>query len=253
MSLQESVESPSGPQNLREVSGQWSAAGGRVRRRALLRSDAPAESDPHSALPAWPPATVVDLRSASEYDGPHPLLEYGATIHRIPLSKRLDLLEFDGEEVLRQAGLPGLYRWTVAGAEPAIVEAVDTVAHATFPALVHCTFGKDRTGIVVATILAAIGVTNNAIVADYVATTANVDRIIARLSSLSSPAVERIQDLLCTFPEALGASSEAIEAVLQIFEDAGGVERWLLTHGLTDGALATLRRRLLDTASDVSA
>lgn len=241
------VESPTGLENLREVSGQVSAAGGRVRPRALLRSDAPAESDPTPSLSAWPPATVIDLRSASEYSGAHPLGELGAAIHRIPLSKKLNVLEFDGGDVLREGGLPGLYRYTMAGAESAIVEAVDAVAHGEFPVLIHCTLGKDRTGIVVATILAAIGVTEAAIVADYVETTANVDRIIARLASINPPAMERIQDLLVTYPEGLGATAEAVDAVLQVFKEAGGVEAWLHAHGMTDEALAALRSRLLET------
>jgi protein-tyrosine phosphatase len=240
---------PTGLQNLREVSGQTSAAGGRVRRRALLRSDAPAESDPAPALPGWPPATVVDLRSASEYSGAHPLAELGATIHRIPLSRKLNVLEFDGEQVLRESGLPGLYRYTMAGAEAAIVEAVNAVAHAALPVLVHCTFGKDRTGIVVATILAAVGVTEGAIVADYVETSANVGRIIARLTSLNSPTLEGIQDLLDTYPEGLDATADAIGVVLRTFEEAGGVEHWLRRHGLTDATLAALRSRLLETGA----
>jgi rhodanese-related sulfurtransferase len=241
------VDRPAGLQNLREVTGQESVAGGRLRPRALLRSDAPAESDPTPALPAWPPATVIDLRSASEYSGPHPLGELGATIHRIPLSKKLNVLEFGGGDVLREGGLPGLYRYTMAGAESAIVEAVDAVAHGAFPVLVHCTFGKDRTGIVVATVLAAIGVTEAAIIADYVETTANVDRIIARLTSINSPAIERIQDLLITYPQGLGAPADAVDAVLEVFKEAGGVERWLHAHGLTEETLATLRSRLLET------
>jgi hypothetical protein len=37
------------------------------------------------------------------------------------------------------------------------------------PVLIHCTHGKDRTGLVVALILACAGVPDEAIVADYVA------------------------------------------------------------------------------------
>jgi len=247
-----SIPAPAGLQNLREVSGQVSAAGGSVRRKALLRSDAPARSDPTPHLLAWPPATVVDLRSESEYVGPHPLLEHGATIHRIPLSKKLNVLEFDAEDILRDGGLAGLYRYTIDGAEPAIVQAVAAVAHGAFPALIHCTFGKDRTGIVTATILAAVGVPDSAIIADYVETASNVDRIIARLTSIDSPAIDRIQNLLSSYPQGLDATADAIGAVLQVFEEAGGADRWLRSHGLTEDTLTALRSRLLEVEGEES-
>lgn len=246
------AETPAGLQNLRSVFGQMSATGGRVRRGALLRSDAPAVSDATPALRSWPPATVIDLRSASEYSGPHPLDELGATVHRIPLSKKLNPLEIDGEDILREGGLPALYRYTMAGAESSIVAAVDAVAHASFPVLIHCTFGKDRTGIVVAAILAALGVSRAAIVADYVETAKNVHRVIARLTSMNSPVMEAIQDLFATCPEGLDAPADAVEEVLQVFEEAGGAERWLRIHGLTDETLAALRSRLLETAEKES-
>lgn len=236
-----------GLQNLREVSGQATPAGDRVRRRALLRSDAPAASDPFPHMLPWPPATVVDLRSESEYTGPHPLVEHGAKVHRIPLSKKLNMLDFGAEDVLREGGLAGLYRYTIDGAEPAIVEAVDVVARGAFPVLVHCTFGKDRTGIVVATILAAIGVAESAIVADYVETAANVDRILARLNAIDSPAINRIRNLSTTYPEGLDATADAVGALLQVFEEAGGADSWLRARGSSDDSLATLRSRLLET------
>lgn len=223
--------------------------GGRVRPHALFRGDAPAQSDPPPSLPGWPPATVVDLRSVSEYVGPHPLTEFGATIHRVPLSKKLNVLDFDADDILKHGGLAGLYEYTIDGAEQAIVEAVDVVAKSEHPVLVHCTLGKDRTGIVVATILGAIGVSVAGIIADYVETGPNVHRILARLAALDSPAAVRIQELAGTYPEALEASAEAIEAVLRLHAEAGGADRWLLAHGMTTDSLAQLRARLLTSSN----
>ena len=52
---------------------------------------------------------------------------------------------------------------------PQIVRAVDTVAEyiADGPVLVHCVAGKDRTGLVVALIQAALGVPRDSIIAEY--------------------------------------------------------------------------------------
>ncbi len=47
--------------------------------------------------------------------------------------------------------------------------------------LVHCAAGKDRTGVVVALALAEVGVTREAIVADYAASAERIEAIFARL------------------------------------------------------------------------
>jgi protein-tyrosine phosphatase len=235
-----------GMQNLREVSGQNVVSGGRVRRRALLRSDSPGYDDPTPAEPAWPPATVIDLRSPSECTTPHPLSRYGSEIHSIPMSKQLNMLEFDADEVLRNGGLAELYRQTIIGAEPAIVAAVDAVAKATFPVLIHCALGKDRTGILVAAILSAIDVPDDAIIADYVKTDANMTRVAARLDTPDSLVANKIRNLIATYPEGLGAPPEAIAAVLQLLRDSGGARQWLLKHGLHRNALRALLDRLVE-------
>ncbi len=43
---------------------------------------------------------------------------------------------------------------------------------ANFPVLIHCTHGKDRTGLTVALLLACVGVEEQDIIADYVASEA---------------------------------------------------------------------------------
>ena len=70
-----------------------------------------------------------------------------------------------------------------------IVGSVRTIARADGAVLVHCAAGKDRTGVVVALALDAAGVDRGAIVADYLATGARIDAIIARL--VSSPTYRR--------------------------------------------------------------
>src|SRR5450756_2338709 len=62
------------------------------------------------------------------------------------------------------------------------------VAHGDGATIVHCTAGKDRTGVVTALALADAGAERSAIVADYAASADRFDELMARLAaSLGSP------------------------------------------------------------------
>ena len=67
-----------------------------------------------------------------------------------------------------------------------IVGSLQTIARAEGAALVHCAAGKDRTGVVVALALDAVGVERDAIVADYLASGDRIEEIMARLVSSST-------------------------------------------------------------------
>ena len=62
-----------------------------------------------------------------------------------------------------------------------VVAAVRTIASSEGPVLVHCAAGKDRTGVVVALALSAVGVRPEAIVADYAATGERTGPLLDRL------------------------------------------------------------------------
>ena len=64
--------------------------------------------------------------------------------------------------------LDAIYRYMIDECGDAIAAAIKVLAAAdALPALVHCSAGKDRTGIVVALILAVLGVPDEVIAADY--------------------------------------------------------------------------------------
>jgi protein tyrosine/serine phosphatase len=122
-----------------------------------------------------------------------------------------------------------------------IVGSVRTIARARGSVLVHCAAGKDRTGVVVALALDAVGVDRDLIVADYLATGARIDAILARLmtSPTYSPGLEK-RDVGALAPE-----PETMERVLELVHDRfGGSAAWLCAHGLGDADLERLRHRL---------
>jgi len=224
--------------NLRDVAD----AAPTLRPGVLWRSAQPLAGD---AVPeevaSWPPATVVDLRSAAEVPaGGHPLLGPGTTVRSVEL---LDHAGDPGALAQRRRTLLEVYR---AMLEPGtgLVRAVGWVASEPAPVLVHCAAGKDRTGLVVALALRLAGVDRDSVLADFALTTKAMPAVLARLRA-SSP-LPPGADLSTLPPEYFTAPVEALAAVLDDFDAAdGGVEGWARAHGAPDGLAEALRRRLL--------
>src|SRR5919201_3094314 len=100
----------------------------------------------------------------------------------------------------------------LARPESGIRDAVEAIAAAEPAVLIHCQAGRDRTGIVIALVLAAIGVVDDDIAADYSAsdealaaeyerfskeqpdTTASISDAIARRRGLMKPLLRAVRD-----------------------------------------------------------
>ena len=123
-----------------------------------------------------------------------------------------------------------------------IAKAVTTLAGDNgLPAVFHCSAGKDRAGICAAIVLGLLGVDEQDIMDDYSLTSKNIGAIIARLAEL--PGNEHMRTLP---PEFFHIQPKAMEAVLTELRDVhGGVEGYVRSHGVSDGALAQLRSSLL--------
>ncbi len=132
-----------------------------LRSGILLRSDAPRSGDEAPDL-VWPPRTVLDLRSATELGSRHPLAEGGAEVISLPLSADASV-----EHLLEASDLDDLgqiYLGMLVDCGHVIARCAALVAEAPAPLLVHCAAG--RTGVLVAVLLLAAGVEEDAVVAD---------------------------------------------------------------------------------------
>ena len=127
-----------------------------------------------------------------------------------------------------------------------IVASIRTIAHADGAVLVHCAAGKDRTGVVVALALDAVGVTRSEVVADYLATRERIEAVVERLrSSLTYRA-----ELAGQPASALAPTAETMERFLDVIDRRlGGSARWLAESGLGGDDLDRLRDRLGEPAS----
>jgi protein-tyrosine phosphatase len=132
-----------------------------------------------------------------------------------------------------------------AFAELARLVAAPEVASADASAvLVHCTAGKDRTGVAIALLLDAVGADRAAVIADYTASEANLsgawaEQMFAMISAMGVPRSPELDALVAGTPAS--AIAEALEWVQREHGDSAA---YLRSSGLTDAELTALRRRL---------
>jgi protein-tyrosine phosphatase len=230
--------------NSRAVTGT-TAAGQLVRSGALFRSDAPTALGPagRAAMRAAGIRTALDLREHSERTlAPADLDGLGLDTRHVPLvGSRVDVdFEMALDEIYREL-------LTQRGCKFAAAVRVLAEPH-TLPALVFCSAGKDRTGLVVALALGAAGVLPEDIAADYELTErAMSKRFRAVVEARASGAGISGQQVAVT----LGASARVMRRVLAWLEKtAGGAAEYLRKHGLVDEELRQLERGLIAPAGD---
>lgn len=205
--------------NLRDLGGTLTGTGAVIKSDRLLRSALPADTDLSPRGIAWPPAVVVDLRSAPEIQQ-RGSLSSGTSVHLPLLSQLKPDAHLDGT-------LIALYRALLDSAPHLLVDLVRTVADNDGPVLIHCAAGKDRTGISIALILRLLGVDHDTVMADYIATNNHIEAIDARLRSL--PGNEGRDDLP---REYFHVVPDALEQVLHTWDShTGGVHGWFAQAG----------------------
>jgi protein-tyrosine phosphatase len=234
--------------NLRDLGGYPTADGGTTRWGVVFRADAlhKLTAEDVEAFGALGVRTVYDLRGdveRTEFPGPFPSLH-------VPISGRPDgvaapppppeMTTEDGERMMRDmyVGVLEHSATRVGGilrglADPAAV-----------PAVFHCHGGKDRTGVVAAVLLLALGVDREDVLDDYEATR-RYRRVEHQQDSLASMLANGVS------PEAaagvLGtprwAMAAAVDAVTDVY---GGVDAYLTgPAGMTPDELAALRAALV--------
>jgi protein-tyrosine phosphatase len=228
-----------GVMNLRDLGGYPVAGGGSIRWRTLLRSDALNQLDGTgaTALAGLDLRTIVDLRTHVEAEmAPSAVAGLPVrTTHISVLGGDLQALPLE---------LPAIYRYLIDDCGAAITGAVRVLCAAeAMPALVHCSAGKDRTGIVCALILAVAGVPDEFIAADYALSSVYLD-------PQRTPAIGRLQastGLGDQLTESLLASPPALilDVLARVRARAGSVSGYLTGHGLSEAELARLRAALI--------
>lgn len=217
--------------NLRDVGGLPIRGGGVTQDDVLYRSDAFWPGDePPTQVKVWPPAVVIDLRSDGElervrYDWAPPSVFRHHPIHKAAIPT----------DLRAQGQIVDLYRFLLKEAPDRLATVADIVGgDLDGPALVHCAAGKDRTGIVVASLLLAADVEPEAVIDDYVRTQENMDALIARWAQ-AARARGREPNPAAFNNNWLVSPREAITEVVDHFENhRGGARGWLLANGANE-------------------
>ena len=220
--------------NLRDVGGVKCADGRRVRRGRLFRSATPDFATPAdvATLERLGIRVVLDLRTAPERTYPVP--PSGATsdgttrwVPRQPLSH----FAVHTIPLLTQLWDPGMLASTNARADrfladrylamcergaPMIVECFSLLANErATPILVHCTAGKDRTGVLVALLLATLGVTKSDIADDYSLSALAMPELVALIRDHTPERIDAMVNQPAAF---LSAPSDAMHLFLDDIE-----------------------------------
>jgi protein-tyrosine phosphatase len=229
-----------GTVNLRDLGGLPAAGGGTVRRRTLLRSDALNRlgGSGRAALADLSLRTVIDLRTYGEVAAaPCPLNGIVARTCHVPLFTEAAIGRLPPE-------LAAVYAYMIDRCGRAVARAIGQLCgDEALPGLIHCTAGKDRTGLVVALILEVIGVPDDVIAADYALSSSHIDAQMAadieRIRAVGGAG--RWIDL-----GALGSPPQVIHAALaRVRNRSGSVSGYLLDNGLTRRDLDALRAALV--------
>jgi protein-tyrosine phosphatase len=146
----------------------------------------------------------------------------------------------DGVQIWNSAGL--YYTKYLYRRPDSLLAALRTMATSHGATIAHCAAGKDRTGVVCALALSVAQVVPEAIVADYVATSERMARVLARLRATPTYAdTLDDRDLDRHLPQA-----ESMQTFLGYLDaEYGGALGWLSRHGWTDADTDALRARLL--------
>ena len=225
--------------NFRDTGG-LPAAGGVTRHGVLFRSgNLAAVADPgRAALGSLGLRRVVDLRADDEVERSPSIGTEAAETVRVPLFHG-SVGSFFAEDM----DLDGMYGQMIDASATRVVEVVRAVVEDQ-PVLVHCTVGKDRTGVTVALTLLAAGVELDAVVADYARTEtllpAERNRfVVERIRSVHPEAVN-IEQLATRSPAPV--MRRLIE---RLSSQYGSPIGFLEAHGLTDDEIVELRRVLV--------
>lgn len=244
-----------GLDNVRDVGGLPLRGGGTTAPGVLLRSATlryVTPADVEHLVATFGLRLVLDLRTTREieHDGPTALAAVGVrtvALSFIPEQGRpLPETGEDTDPLLR-----GYLGYLTHRGEN-VVEAVRLLAaEDAGPALVHCAAGKDRTGVLVALVLDAVGVERDAVVADYALSAQQVEALFRRWTTAAGEPMPA--DLTPHLPRAavmaavlshLDAEHGCDMSAAGAEAGGGGAAGWLRANGLDAAALHRLRARL---------
>jgi protein-tyrosine phosphatase len=233
-----------GTYNLRDTGGYRTLDGRTTRWRTFLRSDSLHRVPPmvQSTLLNYGVRTVIDLRRSDElHVAPNVFANSSAVMyHHVSL-----LADSLPERKVAPRSLPDVYRMVLEQRQEQLYQTLATLAAPTgLPAIVHCTAGKDRTGLVVALLLGLVGVPAAIIVEDYALSSqylvgTYLEEARQRAARNGIP-WEWFQHQVICLPEFMHMTLKYLD------ERYGGIAAYVQRIGLSEEQCACLRHALVE-------
>jgi protein-tyrosine phosphatase len=237
-----------GTPNFRDVGGLPTVDGRTTKRGVLYRSSALEElssRDVRHLIDEVGLRTVIDLRSADDREIAEPLLDAPIRHINLPITRGAPTTSLErpmGAD--GRADMARIYGMYIETSAPSITEIFRELTSGATPAVFHCAAGKDRTGVVAAIVLSAVGVTRDAVVADYMETERFLDGIMTYLKRRPAYA-----DIVLRFPP--GTMDVDPSFMIGFLDDVertyGGISSWLTEHaGVSTATIARLEELLVE-------
>lgn len=227
--------------NFRDLGGHLTGVGKRIPPRRLYRSDFIGDARPLGGR--WPSSrlrTVIDLRSESE-------IRHAAFVQ--PVASRFHLpldnpqRGMTSEDWSNPRTVAERYVELLLNGADSVAEILAVLTDpASYPVAIHCSGGKDRTGIIAALLLALLGVSDEDIGADYALSGFAAARLVIALEHRfrDRPEIVRryVPALFSTHPENIGLFLDRLRAKFE------SVEGYVSEIGM-EAAIGYLRAALL--------
>ena len=232
--------------NFRDLGGYATGDGRTIRPRTLFRADGPhaLTAADTAVLGALGLVTLIDLRTGAEAGqrGTYASALRDVTAHHLPLIDVLPETD-DLPRWIDPAVVARRYRTMLDDATPAIATLLALLSDArAYPAVFHCSAGKDRTGIVAALVLGLLGVPDDTIVGDYALSRDAMHRLIAHLHEQYPDATDRLDQVA---PAMVAAEPEAMaQFIASVRVDFGSFAGYAAAVGVP-GAARDLQAALL--------
>lgn len=152
---------------------------------------------------------------------------------------RLEGISILGKSVLQPRGLIGLGKDTLQHSGPEIKEVFDVMAQSkNWPVLVHCTQGKDRTGLIVLLVLLLCGIDVESITQDYTTSEAELaPEFEERMKEISSIGLD---ESFARCPK------DFVRSIVEfINQKYGGIEQYLDLIGVLEDQRNVIRKELV--------
>jgi protein-tyrosine phosphatase len=238
-----------GPLNFRDMGGYRSVDGRQTRWHTLFRADGLQQltADDLLVLRPYELNTVIDLRTEPEIEarGQFPVDQYPVTFHNLSVVDKTwdrddaQLRNLPAVEFLHRA-----YTRMLADGAARFAQGFRLLAEPdALPAVFHCAAGKDRTGLLAALLLSALGIEREQIISDYALTGQFMDQFIERVSARSPEIAEQVRNGPKAF---FSADPDAMRRTLDDLDRShGSVANFVNDIGVEADVMDRLRQTLL--------